>query len=120
MIKKYLPNLLTKYGKKYGNISLSEKQWIQTIENDLQRSLEHNHSIGKYKVDGYDKQTNTVYEFYGCVYHGCPKCYKTTDLTPFSGRTMDSLYSKQFSKNSSYKNLDIMLSPYGIVILILT
>ena len=29
---------------------------------------------GKVMVDGYDVETNTVYEFQGCEYHGCPKC----------------------------------------------
>ncbi|CAH3194637.1 unnamed protein product [Porites evermanni] len=28
-----------------------------------------------YFVDGYDPLTRTVYEFHGCLYHGCPRCY---------------------------------------------
>ena len=28
-----------------------------------------------FHVDGYDENTNTVYEFHGCFWHGCPKCY---------------------------------------------
>lgn len=31
--------------------------------------------IGPYTVDGYDEETHTVYEFYGCYWHGCPTCY---------------------------------------------
>jgi len=27
-------------------------------------------------VDGYDASTDTVYEFHGCLWHGCPKCFK--------------------------------------------
>ena len=26
-------------------------------------------------VDGYDETTKTVYEFHGCFYHGCAKCF---------------------------------------------
>ena len=26
-------------------------------------------------VDGYDDATKTVYEFHGCFYHGCAKCF---------------------------------------------
>ena len=26
-------------------------------------------------VDGYDALTRTVYEFHGCIYHGCPTCF---------------------------------------------
>lgn len=31
--------------------------------------------IGPYTVDGYDEETHTVYEFYGCYWHGCPTCH---------------------------------------------
>ncbi len=27
------------------------------------------------KVDGFDAETNTVYHFQGCFFHGCPDCY---------------------------------------------
>jgi hypothetical protein len=27
------------------------------------------------KVDGYDETTNTVYQFHGCYWHGCHKCF---------------------------------------------
>ena len=26
-------------------------------------------------VDGYDAETNTVYEFHRCFFHGCPNCF---------------------------------------------
>ena len=29
-----------------------------------------------YYVDGYEEESNTVFEFYGCYYHGCPRCFK--------------------------------------------
>ena len=28
-----------------------------------------------YRLDGYCEQTNTAFEFHGCVFHGCPECY---------------------------------------------
>ena len=28
-----------------------------------------------YFVDSYDPQSNTVYEFHGCFWHGCPRCH---------------------------------------------
>ena len=33
-------------------------------------------------VDGYDVSTNTVYEFHGCLWHGCPKCFKNNRHSP--------------------------------------
>ena len=48
--------------KKHGNVSKSEKLWIHSIEEDLGRNIEQNKKIGKYNADGYDKETNTVYD----------------------------------------------------------
>ena len=28
-----------------------------------------------FPVDGYDPQTKTVYQYHGCYWHGCPRCY---------------------------------------------
>ena len=39
-------------------------------------------SKGKEHVDGFDKSTKTVYEFLGCLWHGCPRCFPNKrDLT---------------------------------------
>ena len=29
----------------------------------------------KYAFDGYSEETNTVYDYYGCFWHGCRKCF---------------------------------------------
>jgi hypothetical protein len=31
--------------------------------------------ISGHKVDGYCKETITAYQFYGCFWYGCPKCF---------------------------------------------
>lgn len=38
--------------------------------------------LGNFTVDGYDEVNNTVYEFHGCYWHGCPICYpdRVTDI----------------------------------------
>ena len=39
-------------------------------------------SKGKEHVDGLDKSRKTVYEFLGCLWHGCPRCFPNKrDLT---------------------------------------
>ena len=61
--------------------SVEALQWLKWIEHRLGRELQHARSlggekhIGPYKVDGWDETTKTVYEFYGCLWHGCPTCY---------------------------------------------
>ena len=58
-------------------------QWLLSLKNEnIQHALNHGEVILpdiKYKnknikVDGFDPKTNTVYQFHGCFFHGCP-CY---------------------------------------------
>ena len=49
---------------------LSENIYIQHAMNGGEHTIP---TVGK--VDGYCAETNTVYEFQGCFWHGCPKCY---------------------------------------------
>ena len=47
----------------------------------------------RYTVDGYDADTKTVYEFYGCFWHGCRTCHpQRTDVhLTLLDRTMDDI-----------------------------
>jgi hypothetical protein len=51
-----------------------------------------NHRILKYNVDGYDSETKTVYEFYGCFFHGCPRCCNKDAYNPLARKLMSKLY----------------------------
>ena len=31
--------------------------------------------VAGHAVDGFCLETNTVFQFHGCYWHGCPKCY---------------------------------------------
>ena len=46
------------------------------------------------KVDGYCEATNTIYQFHGCYFHGCPKCYNDLTKNKVSGFYMYELYEK--------------------------
>ena len=48
--------------------------------------------IGPYYVDGYCKENNTVYEFLGCWFHGCPHCFKSTTVNAYNLKSMQELY----------------------------
>ncbi|CAF3781358.1 unnamed protein product [Rotaria socialis] len=105
VVKKYLPHILIKNSKQHGNISKKENQWLQTIENQLQRNLEHNKKIERYDVDGCDKLTNTVYEFNGCFFHGCQKCYDSEEINLMTGHKMKHHYQKTTMKEEKLKVL---------------
>ena len=56
--------------------------------------------VDSYFVDGYDPLTRTVYEFHGCLYHGCPRCYPNRRAKHYAtpDRTVEELYQASLSK----------------------
>jgi hypothetical protein len=59
-----------------------------------------------YKVDGFDAEHNTVYEFYGCKFHGCPKCYpKRTEFVKCTGNTHEGNFEKTMKREDRLKRL---------------
>ena len=44
--------------------------------------------IGKHRVDGWCAETRTAYQFHGCCWHGCPKCYDRNETNSVNGKTM--------------------------------
>ena len=47
--------------------------------------------IGKLPVDGWCAKTHTAYQFHGCFFHGCPKCYGENEMNSVNGKTMAEL-----------------------------
>ena len=73
------------------NQSLKALQWLYYCEHQLPKEgacadrIKHVRNGGEqsvvtttdsYFVDGYDPSTQTVYEFHGCLWHGCERCYR--------------------------------------------
>ena len=79
-------------------------EWLEWQGQQLGCRLQHARNGGEhpiplgnrvYHVDGFDTMSHTVYEFYGCFWHGCPKCYPRARLEPhkkFQGRNCEELY----------------------------
>ena len=68
---------------KYG---LSSLQWLSYISAQRNIFIQHKFNmserrVAKYSlpVDGFCKSTNEVFEFQGCVFHGCGKCNTNRD-----------------------------------------
>lgn len=72
-------------------VSKSETKWLDELGVvDRQVWLED----VKYKVDGYDPNTNTVYLYHGRFWHGCPETYNPEHLHPIVKIKMKDLYEK--------------------------
>ena len=57
--------------------------------------------IGKRRVDGRCAETRTAYQFHGCFWHGCPKCYDQNETNSVNGKTMAVLL-EDTKKNTAY------------------
>ena len=75
-------------------------EWLQWEDSKLHR-IQHARNKGEYRipnsnytVDGYDEDTNTVYEFQGCFWHGCCSRYpnRSESHRRLEDRTMEDVY----------------------------
>ena len=57
--------------------------------------------IGKRRVDGWCAETRTAFQFHGCFWHGCPKCYDQNETNSVNGKTMAVLL-EDTKKNTAY------------------
>lgn len=97
------------WGGRKVNQSQAAFEWLTWECHLLDRTLRHAHNRGEshplpgchYTVDGYDEVTNTVYEFDGCFWHGCPKCFphKYESHSRHLGRTMEDLLNDREEKH---------------------
>jgi hypothetical protein len=61
--------------------------------------------LGRYRVDGYDAKTKTVYEFHGCFWHGCERCVKNRDeIQPVQKLTYDYIYQRTKAREEKLRN----------------
>ena len=57
-------------------------EWLTWCDHQQRQYIQHAGNAGEYRIPGtkflvgsYCQDTQTVYEFQGCFYHGCPRCY---------------------------------------------
>ena len=77
---------------------------IQHTLNVGEKSLPDTH----YKLDGYCKETNTVYEYHGCVFHSRPVCFMDNHKDTYHLLTKQSLaelYALTMKKKAYLENL---------------
>jgi hypothetical protein len=100
-------------------ISKAQQNWLKYIEKSTGHDIiykggnhnrEENFRFNEklYRVDGYCKETKTIYEFLGCWYHGCPTCQDEELIHCWSQKSMKQLYQefqnrKMVFENNGYK-----------------
>ncbi|XP_061196432.1 uncharacterized protein LOC133204707 [Saccostrea echinata] len=84
-----IPNLEYQPARRY---SAKACRWLSWMSHQTGSHIQHARNggevkIGSYTVDGYQEATRTVYEFYGCYWHGCPTCYPNLQTESHPHRT---------------------------------
>lgn len=90
-------------------ISKVSQEWLLSL--NVSMILEHkiDYNDGYYVVDGYDPQTNTVYEFYGDYWHGNPKIFASNDTNTSVDKKFGELYNDTMIREEILKNLGYKL-----------
>ena len=107
--------------KEYSNKAIS---WLNFIMKKENINIQHAENGGEYEipgtlytVDGYDKNKKTIYEFYGCYYHGCNKCTISDEFNKHKNKQNklvyeDTLIREKKLKNRGYKVISIWECEY--------
>jgi len=95
--------------KSYSVISI---QWLNTIMIAEDIVIQHAENVGEWvipntriTVDGYCKETNTIYEFYGNYWHGNPQLHTPCTYNITLRTTMGELFQKTIDREQKIKNL---------------
>ncbi|KAI1287862.1 hypothetical protein HDE_09793 [Halotydeus destructor] len=59
--------------------SLKCRAWLDTIEEFENIKIKREYKLGNFYADGYDPSSQTVFEFWGCYYHGCRCIFKDSE-----------------------------------------
>ena len=81
-------------------VSKAETKWLDSLGiKERQMWLDD----VKYKVDGYDSETKTVYLYHGKFWHGCPESYDPEMIHPVVKIPMRILYEKTMHYENKIK-----------------
>lgn len=82
------------------SVAQNENIEIQHAENGGEKRI----SKSRYRADGYCEETNTIFEYHGCLFHGCPLCFNGEDNNPVIGDKNKNLYKKTIEKENFIKS----------------
>jgi hypothetical protein len=95
-------------------VSFAQLSWLQYIETTTNNEIIYKggkynkeetfrFNLKLYRVDGFCKETKTIYEFLGCWYHGCLRCRNENIIHPWSKKTMKQLYQECIDRKSIFE-----------------
>ena len=99
---------MTFYDK--GPISKMAIEWLEKTAKQLKIHIHHamcghggeRHVLGA-PVDGFDPNTGTVFQFHGCWWHGCTRCFGDRGRIIRYGKTRDQLYASTIARTEALR-----------------
>lgn len=94
-----------------GRFSKAQIDWLEEISANSGDKIQHAMNGGEYRipnvglVDGYCKETNTVYEYNGDYWHGNPNKFKPEDTNVKTGDKFGILFQKTIKKEMKIREL---------------
>jgi hypothetical protein len=87
--------------------SIKSIKWLKYLSLKHNNNIKHacnggEQKVGSLKVDGICG--NTVYQFHGCYFHGCPTCFNPATVNKHSGKQMSDLYDATLKHEEAIKN----------------
>ena len=79
--------------------------WLDYMQTKRDYNILREYRIDSYVVDGFIPETKEILEFYGCIFHGCKRCFSSNrykTFNPFSGQTMDNLYQTTIQREKYF------------------
>lgn len=86
--------------------------WAVHQQNFNNPVLEYEVKIGKHIVDGYHEESKTIFEFYGCYWHGHPSCMRKSEFNSVRKCTFAHCY-----KLTRDRELELLRQGYNLVII---
>lgn len=102
-----------------GTPSRKAVQLLSYLSKKLHCQIQHYYNGGEVRingisVDGYCTAAKTVFEFYGCFFHGCNTCYNKTTVQPLRGLKMSEIYEETMLREARLKTSHLVKNVIGI------
>jgi hypothetical protein len=102
---------------KLNGYSKAALEWLNYVEKFGNIKIQHAQNGGEYKIpgtaysaDGYWLQNNTIFEFHGCVWHGCNVCYSENN----SDHPRDNRPNKYFLDKTNKRKNELQQLGYNV------
>jgi hypothetical protein len=87
------------------NTSIDGDRWIASFNNSsIAKEKVMNIGGRRFKVDGYDPNTKTIYEYFGSYWHGHPDRFNSDDIHPIRKITYGELYQETLNRIKHFED----------------